>query len=148
MALPTCAHRGFVRGSQSDGPRTRSTTLDPNPCAAITSWTTSLATVNDQPRVVLRVGVLNTCLDEGGGPQLGAAVSFTMTDTATGKFVSSSTSFAPVGMNSIFTDSFLVTDTPPQQTLTLTVTKKNGQLEARRSATVAEILQSVQQPTA
>jgi hypothetical protein len=74
-------------------------------------------------------------------------VHFTTTDTATGTWLSAAVSFANLGQ-SYFTYSFTPTDTPPPDTMTVTVTTANGRLQASRSASYAEILQSVQQPAA
>lgn len=142
LAAPALAQGGGGGGTGGGGGGV--TTVVAVPCASITSWTTSLQTIGGQSKVVLRVGVPNNCVDEGAGAVKLPAVSFTNTDTATGKRGSSATYFANVGQW-FFTDTFLPTSTPAPQTVTVTVTRPNGQLQASRSATIAEILQSVQQ---
>ena len=112
-------------------------------CAYISSWTTSVETVDARSMAVLRVGVFNGCVDEGAGAGKMPAVSLTSTDTATGKWLGASVNVANYGLNT-FTYSFTPTPTPPAVTETLTVTRANGQLQDSRSATLAEILQSAQ----
>jgi hypothetical protein len=118
-------------------------------CATIDNWTTSLETVNSQPTVVLRFRVTNNCVDEGIGPNWPVSVSLGTTDTATGKFVSSfSIGSVFVTQPRTFSTGFVVTDNPPATTLTVWVTRVNGQVAASRSITYADALRSVQQPAA
>lgn len=118
------------------------------PCATIDSWTTSPQIVNGQQMVQLRVGVLDSCIDEAAvGFGALPAVDFTTTDTATGKWLSAAVYFANLGQT-YFTYNFLPTDTPAPDTMTVTLTRANGQLQASRSATFADILSSVPQPAA
>ena len=124
------------------------TTVTTPACASFNSWTTSLETLagETQPRVVLRVGVFNGCVDEGGGAKKGLAVSETFTDTATGQWLGAQVSFANLGQNT-FTYSFTpepVTTTPAPVTITFTVTRPNGQLQDSRTTTANEIIASAQ----
>jgi hypothetical protein len=70
-------------------------------------------------------------------------VTETVTETATGKFVSSSTTFAQLTQTDY--TYYLDPEAPPPPTpltLTWTVTRVNGQLQDRRGTTAAEIIAS------
>jgi hypothetical protein len=115
-------------------------------CAYFNSWTTSLETLpgETQPRVALRVGVFNGCVDEGAGAKKGLAVDETFTDTATGAWLGATVYMGNLGQNT-FTYYFTPGATNPSPvTLTFTVTRPNGQLQDSRTTTAAEIIASAQ----
>jgi hypothetical protein len=144
FASPALAKGGTGGGGGGDG---GGGTVVPSGCATIDNWTTSLETVNSQATVVLRFGITNNCVDEGAGPNYPVSVSLGTTDTATGKFVSSfQIGSVFVTQPQTFSTGFLVTDNPPATTLTVWVTRVNGQVAGSRSITYADALQSVQQP--
>jgi hypothetical protein len=94
--------------------------------------------------VVVHVGVLSTCLDEGAGAQPPLAVSFAYTDTATGARLFTDVKMTGYGQR--YFDFYVgtLTATPPAQTLTVTVTRSNGQLQYSRTTTLAEVMQAAQ----
>jgi hypothetical protein len=112
------------------------------PCATITSWTPSLQTV-DQPWVVLDVGVYNGCVDAGDKPDKMPAVGLTTTDTATGAYVSRSVIMASYGERTYRFYIGAPTATPPARTITVTVTKPNGDVQVSRSTTLADLYASL-----
>jgi hypothetical protein len=115
-----------------------------NPCATIESWTNSLETINDELRVVMRIDVVNSCVDEGTRPDKMPALSLTRTDTATGTFQSASVYMVSYGRNTYtFYGSYVPVEQAAPSTLTASVAR-NGKLEDSRSMTVAEVLSSVQ----
>lgn len=113
------------------------------PCATINGWTPTVETINGQSVVVLYVGVYNGCVDAGDKPDKMPAVGLTTTDTATGAFVSRSVIMASYGQRTYRFPIGALTATPPARTLTLTVIKPNGSVQASRSTTLAELMQSV-----
>ncbi|MCW2636015.1 MAG: hypothetical protein JWQ99_2382 [Blastococcus sp.] len=116
--------------------------IDSAPCATINSWTPSVQTNTLGPLVVVDVGVFNGCAQERVDLQKTPLVAMTTTDTATGAFVSSSGIMSSYGQ---FTYRFYAgapTATPPGRTLTLTVTKANGQQEDIRTTTLAALIQA------
>ena len=113
------------------------------PCATITSWTPSLQTVDDQPWVVLDVGVYNGCVDAGDKPDKMPALGLTTTDTATGAFVSRSVIMASYGERTYRFYIGAPTATPPARTITVTVTKPNGDVQVSRSTTLADLYASL-----
>jgi hypothetical protein len=133
LASPALAKHGGRDGGGGGG-------VDTSPCATIPSWVPSLQTVNGQDMVVLDVGVYNGCVDEGAGERKMAAVSLVTTDTATGAWVVGSTIMASYGQWSYRFYIGAPTATPPARTLTFTVTKPNGDVQARRTTTLAEML--------
>lgn len=149
LASPAVAQGGGTGGGGggTGGGGGSTTTPVANPCAHFDSWTTSLETLPGQthPWAVLRVGVFNGCRDEGVGAKSGPAVTETITDTATGKFGSSATSFAQLP-ETTFTYNFdpLAASPPSPQTITFTVRRVNGQLEDIRTTTAGDIIASAQ----
>lgn len=108
-------------------------------CAQIDSWVPSVQTVPSGPDVVLDVGVFNGCVDAGAGPDKMPVVGMTVTDTATGAFISRS---AIMGSYAQKTYRFYLgapTPTPAANTITVDVTKPNGQVQDSRSAPLADI---------
>jgi hypothetical protein len=101
-----------------------------------------VVTLNDRPTVVVHVGVLSSCLDEARGAQPPMAVSFVYRDTATGAWVFGDVKMAGVGQSNFDFYVGALTATPPAQTLTVTVTRANGQVQYLRTTTVAEVMQA------
>jgi hypothetical protein len=104
------------------------------------------------PTVVMRIGVVNNCVDEGAGPGKMPAVTMTYTDTATGTWQGASTYMASYGLYyyEFSAGSPVSPDQAAPTTLTVTVIRSNGKVQDSRSMTTAEVLQSVQslQPAA
>ena len=143
-ALLVSASPALAKGGGGGGGGGGGTTVVTPGCASIDSWQPAVETVSGRLVVVLHVGVFNGCVDEGAGAGKSLAVSLTNTDSATGTWLSSSTYMAPLGQGSF--DFFLgsPTATPPATTLTVTVTRPNGQVQDSRTTTLAEVLASVQ----
>jgi hypothetical protein len=120
------------------------------PCATVDSWTPSVQTNTLGPVVVVHVGVLSTCLDEGIGAQPPIAVSFAYSDAVTGARTFTDVKMSGYGQRYFDFTVGLLTATPRAQTLTVTVTRANGQLQYSRTTTVAEVMLAAQaaQPAA
>jgi hypothetical protein len=112
-------------------------------CAQINSWVPSVQTVNSGPGAVLDVGVFNGCVDAGAPPDKMPAVGMTVTDTATGAFVSRSVIMGSYGQYTYRFSIGAPTATPPGWTLTVDVTKPNGSVQDSRSTTLADLFASV-----
>ena len=111
-------------------------------CAQINSWTPSVQTVTTGPVAVLDVGVFNGCVDEGAGAGKMPAVGMTVTDTATGAYVFRSVIMASYGQMTYRFYLGTPTSTPPARTITVDVTKPNGQVQDVRTASLADLVQA------
>lgn len=111
-------------------------------CAQINSWVPSVQTVSSGPVAVLDVGVLNGCVDAGAPPDKMPAVGMTVTDTATGAFVSRSVIMGSYGQMTYRFYLGTPTSTPAARTITVDVTKPNGQVQDSRTASLADLMQA------
>jgi len=111
-------------------------------CAQINSWVPSVQTVNSGPGAVLDVGVFNGCVDAGAPPDKMPAVGMTVTDTATGAFVPRGVIMGSYGQMTYRFYLGTPTSTPPARTITVDVTKPNGQVQDSRSARLADLMQA------
>ena len=120
------------------------TTVVAAPCATVNTWDPTVVTLNGRPVVVVHVGVFSSCLDEGKGAQPPLAVAMTATDTATGAWLSADVKMGGVGQSTYDFSVGTLTATPPAKTMTLTVTRSNGQLQYSRSMTLADLYLAAQ----
>jgi hypothetical protein len=136
-AVLAVASPAMAKGGAGGG-----TTVTTPGCAQINSWVPSVQTAAGAPVVVLDVGVFNGCVDAGAPPDKMPVVGMTVTDTATGAFISRS---AIMGSYAQMTYRFYVgtpTTTPPARTLTVDVTKPNGSVQDSRTTTLADVVQA------
>jgi hypothetical protein len=118
-------------------------------CAVIQGWTNTVetSTITGAPVVVMRFDVFNGCVDELGASR--AMFTVDTYDTATGKWLTGFGQGDNLGLQHFaYSEPYTSVAAAAPQTVVVSVSRINGQVQDSRTFTLAQLMQMVQAPAA